>query len=180
MDIHIIYFDESQKVKRASIGSQFMGHGAVKDIMDDFQKAHSNLNIINNLIQLSMILWQNSELDKNLKAAYGIFKKSPAQRSDFLIANDIEERNDYRSRTSYFPLKFCGHRWLEHGKFISRYLDIFEELLTFLIKYKEGKRFPPKDERFPLLLQSSSSCEFSLSIARDLEPFSHCFRQRSH
>ena len=55
MDIHVFYFDETKRnVQRVYLGSQFMGHGAVDDIMLDFKKAHKDLGIVNNLVQLSM------------------------------------------------------------------------------------------------------------------------------
>ena len=62
------------------------------------------------------------EVEKNLKAAWGIFKKSPARRSDYLSDNGIEEKYDDKSTSSNFPLKFCGHRWLENGKVLTRFL----------------------------------------------------------
>ena len=55
MDIHVFYYNETKRnVQRVYLGSQFMGHGAVDDIMLDFKKAHKNLDIVNNLVQLSM------------------------------------------------------------------------------------------------------------------------------
>ena len=61
-----------------------------------------------------------------MKAAYGVFKKnSPARRSDHITANDLEERHDDNSMTQLFPLKFCGHRWLENGKVLTRFLEDF-------------------------------------------------------
>ena len=57
-----------------------------------------------------------------------------------------------------------------------------DKLTTFLIKYKENKCFPPKDERFPLLLKNTQSkifpayIEFSLSLCRDIEPFLKLFQ----
>lgn len=36
------------------INSQFMGHATAADIMNDFKEAHKGLDIVNNLIQLSM------------------------------------------------------------------------------------------------------------------------------
>ena len=55
MNVHIIYFDEAtNRVKRIYLNSQFMGHATVSDMMEDFKKAHNGLDIINNLVQLSM------------------------------------------------------------------------------------------------------------------------------
>ena len=50
------------------------------------------------------------EVEKTLKAAYGIFKQSPARRADFLLDNDIADRHDDQTLKSFFTLNFCGHR----------------------------------------------------------------------
>ena len=92
-----------------------------------------------------------------MKAAQGIFKKSPARKSDYLAANDIEMTNDDSSVSEHFPLKFCGHRWLENGKVLTGFLKIIEMMVKFLREYKAAKKFSAKDERFPLLLQSTIS-----------------------
>ena len=55
MDGHIIYFDQINKqVKHVYIGSQFMGHATVDDMIKDFKKAHNGLDYVMNLIQFSM------------------------------------------------------------------------------------------------------------------------------
>ena len=55
MYIHIIYFDEINKqVKRVYIGSQFIGHATVDDMIKDFKEAHNVLDYAMNLIQFSM------------------------------------------------------------------------------------------------------------------------------
>ena len=133
MDVHVSYYDENLKrVERVYLNSQFMGHGTAHDIMNEFKKPHKDLDIVNNLIQLSMdgpnVNWAfldtleeyrktedpnaptlinigsfglhvlhgayktslnetDWELDKTLKAAHDIFKKSPARQADYLSAN---------------------------------------------------------------------------------------------
>ena len=42
-----------------------------------------------------------------MKATHGIFKKSPARKSDYLAANDIEVTDGDSSVSEHFPLKFC-------------------------------------------------------------------------
>ena len=55
MDIYIIYFDEINKqVKHVYIGSQFMGHATVDDMIKGFKEAHNGLDYEINLIQFSM------------------------------------------------------------------------------------------------------------------------------
>ena len=119
-----------------------------------------------------------------MKACHGIFKKAPARRADYLGDNEIENDGDDQTLKAYFPLKFAGHRWLENGKCLVRYLEIDTLILNFIRKSDELKRknFNAKDERKPLLLKATSSvmfkvyCEFSLSICRDIEPFLTLFQ----
>ena len=55
MDVHVSYYDENLKrVERVYLSSQCMGHGTAHDIMNEFKNAHKDLDIVNNLIQLSM------------------------------------------------------------------------------------------------------------------------------
>ena len=228
MDIYILYFNETTKlVERSYLGLQFMGHATHTDTMDDFKEAHKGLDIVHNLVQLSMdgpnVNWKFAEtlaeyrkiedpnapdlinigscgvhvlhgayqtahgvtdweVGKTLKAAHGIFKKSPARRSDYLEDNEIDNRQNDQSMKGNFPLKFCGHRWLENGKAITRFLEIIDQLSAFLVKSKGRKNFDPKDERFPLLLKNTSSkifpayYVFSSAICRGIEPFLTLFQ----
>ena len=55
MDIYMTYFDEINKqVKHVYIGSQFMGHATVDDMIKDFKEAHNGLDYEISLIQFSM------------------------------------------------------------------------------------------------------------------------------
>ena len=55
MDLHILYHDKkTSQVQRVYLDSQFMGHATVDDTMAEFKKAHKDLGIVNNLVQLSM------------------------------------------------------------------------------------------------------------------------------
>ena len=57
-------------------------------------------------------------------------------------------------------------------------------MVKFLREHKAAKKFLAKDERFRLLLQSTTMsifpafCEFCLSVARDMEPLSNLFQVR--
>ena len=45
------------------------------------------------------------EVGKTLKAAHGIFKKSPARRSDYLEDNEIDNRQNDQSNEGKFPFE---------------------------------------------------------------------------
>ena len=80
-----------------------------------------------------------------MKSAHGIFKKSPARKSDYLAANDIKMMDDVSER---FPLKFCGHRWLENGKVLTRFFKVIEMMVKILREFKAAKKFPTKTNNF--------------------------------
>ena len=71
------------------------------------------------------------EVAKTLKVAHGIFKKSPARRSDYLNSNNIGNNQNDQSLKTKFPLKFSGHCWLENGKCLTGLLEILDNLCIF-------------------------------------------------
>ena len=56
MDIDVSYFDEKiELVERVYLNSQFMSQGTVEDTVNEVKEKHKkDLDIVNNLIQLSM------------------------------------------------------------------------------------------------------------------------------
>lgn len=52
-------------------------------------------------------MWQ---LDKGLRAMRILFHITPARREDFTVL----------TKTTQFPLPFCGHRWLENLPAVER------------------------------------------------------------
>ena len=58
----------------------------------------------------------------------------------------MENNQNDQTLKSNFPLKFCGHRWLENGKCLTRFMDLIDKLSVFLKKSKmrEGKTLMQK------------------------------------
>lgn len=55
MDIHLIYFDdESKRLKRLYIGTQFMGTATTKETLETFEELHGKLDDAHNMIQILM------------------------------------------------------------------------------------------------------------------------------
>ena len=45
MDAHLPYYkEETKQVERVYLGSQFMGHGAANNIMNDFKKVYKEFS----------------------------------------------------------------------------------------------------------------------------------------
>ena len=118
----------------------------------------------------------NWQLDKYCKNTYSIFKNSPARREDYLKTNDMRDSHEDKDGAYLFPETFCGHRWLENGKFLERGITLsgVKKYFEFL---KEEKEMPKKDTRFDLLQEKLGSkllraeLEFSLHISKLIEPF---------
>ena len=118
---------------------------------------------------------------KILKSFYSIFKKSPARRSDYLKVNNLHSAHEAKDSSYLFPLKFCGHRWLENGEAITRIIEIapyLKKYMDFLVKEK----VPKKDDRFErikLFLAdpvSPAILQFALIIMKELESFLELFQ----
>lgn len=77
--------------------------------------------------------WTDWHLQNLLKSCYVLFKDSPARRSDYLKSNNLEDEHNEKSAAYLFPLKFCGHRWLENSAVIARILNIMDKLVTYII-----------------------------------------------
>ena len=116
-------------------------------------------------------------LRKFLKNCHSIFKKSPARRCDHLTANDLHSSHVGKDTSYLFPLKFCGHRWLENSEAISRILDVFPYLQKYFAWLSGEKKMSKKDERFSQIQSylsgpiSTAILQFCLSVMQVLEPF---------
>lgn len=73
-------------------------------------------------------------INRLLKSAHSLFKDSPAKRSDFLLANQLDDKS------AHFPKPFCSHRWLENGPAIDRFLNILKYVQIY-VRFEQGK--PP-------------------------------------
>ena len=63
-------------------------------------------------------------------------------------ANDLQDSHIGKDAVYLFPLKFCGHRWLENSKAIIRINKISKHMVGYMDYIIEKKRMPSKDERF--------------------------------
>ena len=93
--------------------------------------------------------------------------------------NYIHESHEGKDTNYLFPLKYCGHRWLENGKVMSRFIEV----LSLVRKYIDGlKKLPKNDERFVIVKEACQNpvficiLKFSLSVANYLEPFLKLFQ----
>lgn len=116
------------------------------------------LHIVHNAFRAAMASTE-WELEKFLKAAYNIFKDSPARREDYVAVTG----------TTVLPLKFCGHRWLENVPVVERLITIMKELKMYVEKSQVDKcmRRRVKDNHsFDTLVVFLSGSKSDLTLAR--------------
>ena len=118
------------------------------------------------------------EISKSSSCISFNFQKSPT-RNGFLLANELHESHDGKDTNYLFPLKYCGHMWLENGKVMSRLIEI----LQMVCKYIDSlKKVPKNDERFTVVKEACHNpificiLQFSLCVANNLEPFLKLFQ----
>lgn len=66
-------------------------------------------------------------LEKVLSSMYRLFKDAPARREDYMTVNGLTTGAD-----SNFPLKFCGHRWLENEPVLTRALEVWDRVIKYV------------------------------------------------
>ncbi|CAM4568699.1 unnamed protein product [Leuciscus chuanchicus] len=78
-----------------------------------------------------------------------------------LFHNVPARREDYVTKSSVFPLSFCGHRWLENLSVVERALEVWPSLQLYVDAVKRKELPNP----------GTDSCIFFTTIARIFEPF---------
>ena len=102
-------------------------------------------------------------VDVILKAAYNLFKDSPARRSDFITLADSED----------FPQRFCAVRWCENSSLVKRFLSSFENLQKYCKEVEPKPKvtsFEKIDNALKDPLTKPKLCLFKF-IADLVEPF---------
>lgn len=91
----------------------------------------------------------------------------------------------YLEGSDVFPLKFCGHRWLENVPCAERALQVWPHIKSYVAKVKGHKDLEPSCKSFKSIEQWTKDpllearVEAFLSVARDLQPFLHKYQTDS-
>ena len=91
----------------------------------------------------------------------------------------------YLEGSDVFPLKFCGHRWLENVPCAERALQVWPHIKVYVAKVKGHKDLEPSCKSFKSIEQWTKDpllearVEAFLSVARDLQPFLHKYQTDS-
>lgn len=113
----------------------------------------------------------NWGIENYLRGIYNLFKDVPARRALF---------TQYSASTT-FPLKFCGHRWLENAVVAQRGIEVVPAIIKFVEGVKRDKMTPTcksfqdvtKSLADPLLLPKLA---FFSSVAGEIEPFLRAYQ----
>ncbi|KAJ8353515.1 hypothetical protein SKAU_G00210820 [Synaphobranchus kaupii] len=106
-------------------------------------------------------------LDKLLKAKHTLFHNVPARREDYSAV----------TKSTVFPLSFCGHRWIENLPVVERALAVWPSLLQYMDTVRTKKLPNPGTASFdtiaaalkdPLIL---AKLQFYMALARTFNPF---------
>ncbi|KAL6491477.1 hypothetical protein MHYP_G00018220 [Metynnis hypsauchen] len=122
------------------------------------------LHTLHNSFKSGFLMWQ---IEKVLRALHSLFNCAPARREDFSSA----------TKSSVFPLPFCGHRWLENLLAIERAVEVWPSIVKYVDLVKTKKLPNPGSSSYdtiavarmdPLLL---AKFHFFMAISRVFQPF---------
>lgn len=114
------------------------------------------------------------DIVKYMRGIYNIFKDVPARRALFTMYSESTD----------FPLKFCGHRWLENTNVAQKAIEITPQIRKFIHGVQKDKIEPTSASyqdvknylSDPLLIVKLA---FFKSVAAEVEPFLREFQSDS-
>ncbi|KAK9976520.1 hypothetical protein ABG768_021725 [Culter alburnus] len=122
------------------------------------------LHTLHNAFKAGFSMWQ---VEKLLRAMHILFNNVPARREDYVTV----------TKSSVFPLSFCGHRWLENLPVVERALEVWPSLQLYVDAVKRKELPNPGTgsydtieaaQKDPLIL---AKLHFFATIARTFDPF---------
>ncbi|XP_063744625.1 uncharacterized protein LOC134867752 isoform X3 [Eleginops maclovinus] len=206
LDLHVRYWDDGQ-VQSRYLGSQFMGHATANDLLKEikecaghldlsklisismdgpnvnfkffelFQAEYADLYAGSQLISVGScglhtvhhafktgFSWQ---VDKILRALHTLLHNVPARREDY----------EKTTRSTRFPLAWCGHRWLVNLPVVIRALDIWSSMLVYTNAVRRKELPNPGTGSFAVIEEAQKDpltlpkLQFFRSIAQLFDPF---------
>ncbi|XP_051534875.1 uncharacterized protein LOC127429758 [Myxocyprinus asiaticus] len=109
-------------------------------------------------------MWQ---VEKLLRAMHTLFHNVPARREDYTAV----------TKSTVFPLSFCGHQWLENQPVIERALEVWPSLTQYMDAVRRKQLPNPGTASFDTVEEAMkdtlivAKLHFSLTAARLFNPF---------
>lgn len=122
------------------------------------------LHTLHNAFTGMFSIWQ---VDKVLQSLHNVFHNTLARREDFPTC----------TKSSIFPLPFCGHRWIENLPVVSRAIEMWPTVEMYVDAVSQKKLPAPRTLSYdclaaarqdPLIL---AKFHFYMAIARAFTPF---------
>ena len=152
-NVNFKFFELSQQeYAKLSGGSQLVSVGSCA------------LHTLHNAFKSEFTTWQ---LDKLLRAMHTLFHNVPRRREDYSAV----------TKSTIFPLPFCGHRWIENLPVVERAIAVWPSLQQYMDAVRRKKLLNPGTASFdtieaalkdPLIL---AKLEFYMTVARTFNPF---------
>ncbi|XP_063741959.1 uncharacterized protein LOC134866006 [Eleginops maclovinus] len=162
LDLQVRYWDDGQ-VQSRYLGSQFMGHATANDLLKEIKECAGHLDL-SKLISISM---DGPNVDKILRALHTLLHNVPARREDY----------EKTTRSTRFPLAWCGHRWLVNLPVVIRALDIWSSMLVYTNAVRRKELPNPGTGSFAVIEEAQKDpltlpkLQFFRSIAQLFDPF---------
>ncbi|XP_062374792.1 uncharacterized protein LOC134062699 [Sardina pilchardus] len=122
------------------------------------------LHTVHNAFKTGFSSWQ---VDKILRALHTLLHNVPARREDY----------EKTTRSTRFPLAWCGHRWLENLPVVERALDIWSSMLVYTNAVRRKELPNPGTASFDVIEDAQKNpltlpkLQFFRSIAQLFDPF---------
>jgi len=122
------------------------------------------LHTLHNSFKSVFSMWT---MEKLLRALHYLFHETPARREDFTKL----------TKSSIFPLPFCGHRWIENLPVVERAIEIWENIVKY-VEAVDTKKLPKSQtasfdtvavaKKDPLIL---AKLHFFMALSQNFTPF---------
>ena len=122
------------------------------------------LHTLHNAVKAGFTMWH---LEKLLRAMHFLFHNVPARREDFTSL----------TRSSSFPLPFCGHRWVENVPVAERAVEVWPMLQLYVDAVRKKKVPNPATASYDTIEAAQGDLfiipklHFFLAISRTFNPF---------
>ncbi|XP_077085755.1 uncharacterized protein LOC143737776 isoform X2 [Siphateles boraxobius] len=122
------------------------------------------LHTLHNAVKSGFSVWQ---VEKLLRSMHTLFHNVPARREDYTAM----------TKSTVFPLSFCGHRWLENQPVIERALEVWPSLTQYMDAVRRKQLPNPGTASFDTVQEAMNDTlivaklHFSLTVARLFSPF---------
>ncbi|XP_056262502.1 uncharacterized protein LOC130188267 isoform X3 [Pseudoliparis swirei] len=122
------------------------------------------LHTLHNAFKCGFSVWQ---LEKVLRAIHTLFHNSPARREDFCTL----------TKTSVFPLSFCGHRWIENLPVVDRAIALWPMIVMYVDAVTQKKLPSPRTSSYDTLAEARNDplimakLHFFMAVSRSFTTF---------